>query len=783
MAVLPGDGNYRELHLEVTSFSIEEDWLMGVSYIEHEYQTPYKEKIPLYEIAGQKLHYVSSPEDRDSTQPFRTVPWTAEFVGCCRRFVGKADTSPNFSIKATVDLSNHVASPRLVLMPFIYINTQGSKLTVCALSAGGQTARVRKNGGTINYTPDDNTPATFKWHATASSVSVEETTDSKDGRCIMLLLGVLQPQYQWGDRDVLSMQVTMGDAMVQGNYVIYVKGPDLISAKITTTEPFGCKSDEICEDQLSFGKRFVFDNEAPKIDFESTAVPATPLEVRYIVATSTSQTSLLATRKGAVHYAAKEIDEDHAGLPKGASFAPVLGSAYVTNVKVVFKADEQNTRPGVDQFISSNQRDYTDHFQAGAQWHEVENSNFNCLTPSSCVGGAHISVYIEKAFDNVFNPTELAPLAAITGIQLANPSQVADFESKGYQKLKENLLEQSDRGEIYIMYKKGSGPPVTDVSATMKPGYHMITASTSHSQGKVATATLYVSYSSETRVSRGLVWSPCTGQDEEVIVCATATAWNATIDENTPLVYGTPMQCVLMDVVPTAPPVFFMDKEPMYQGYMGKELEIPLRFKRQDRPLSGSEKVPSIRFGIKGDAHTQPKDSDRVLDLLTGRTKTGARIMNEDKTAEGLSVEGGGVDNANVGLFRGFLLWTPSPYQGGWSGEICLDACVDTSACPAYAGGPVEVCSQTCFHVKVDRCKWALVPFATPRPTIHDCLVLPAAGRMCIRRCFYSANKMPMFAARRGFFCRDRATFSDELAAALVLEPYGRAPGPCQYLD
>jgi hypothetical protein len=248
-------------------------------------------------------------------------------------------------------------------------------------------------------------------------------------------------------------------------------------------------------------------------------------------------------------------------------------------------------------------------------------------------------------------------------------------------------------------------------------------------------------------------------------------------------VYGTPMQCVLMDVVPTAPPVFFMDKEPMYQGYMGKELEIPLRFKRQDRPLSGSEKVPSIRFGIKGDAHTQPKDSDRVLDLLTGRTKTGARIMNEDKTAEGLSVEGGGVDNANVGLFRGFLLWTPSPYQGGWSGEICLDACVDTSACPAYAGGPVEVCSQTCFHVKVDRCKWALVPFATPRPTIHDCLVLPAAGRMCIRRCFYSANKMPMFAARRGFFCRDRATFSDELAAALVLEPYGRAPGPCQYLD
>jgi hypothetical protein len=55
------------------------------------------------------------------------------------------------------------------------------------------------------------------------------------------------------------------------------------------------------------------------------------------------------------------------------------------------------------------------------------------------------------------------------------------------------------------------------------------------------------------------------------------------------------MQCVLMDVVPTAPPVFFMDKEPMYQGYMGKELEIPLRFKRQDS--LGARKFPAFALG------------------------------------------------------------------------------------------------------------------------------------------------------------------------------------------
>ena len=716
MPTYPGDGNYRELHLKVTSFSIQEDWLMGVSYIEHEYPTPYQDKVPLYEIDGQKLHYVSSPENRANTQPFRTVPWTAEFTGCCRRFEPKerGPNSPNFSIKATVDLSNHVASPRLVLMPFIFMSTQGMTLSVCALSAGGRKAMVRKNGGTINYTPDDNTPAKFSFSAKASSARVFPSEDSKDGRCTLLQLGQQQPQYsQWGQIDVLSIEVRMGDAMVQGDYVLYVKGPDLIRARATSTGPFGCKLQNICEDYVSFGKRFVFNGEPPQIEFESTANPKNPLEIRYIVATPTSQSPLLATSQGAVQYALKEIDQDHAGLPQGAAFSPVMSLEYVTDITVVFTANEMNTRPRVDQFISKDQRDYTDKIGLNERWHEVKDSNFNCLTPSRCFGGAHISVYIQKGVGDPLDPTQLRPLAAVTGIQLANPSQVADFESKGYTKLDKNLLEQSDRGTIYIMYKKGSGPPVLDVSATPKPGYRKITASTSHSQGQVATADLYVMYSSETRVSRSLMWSPCTGQDEEIIVCAAAAALNVTIDASNPMTFGSPMQCVLMDVVPTAPPRYNRGIIPTYRGYMGKELEIPLTFKRMDRPMSRLDAFPRIRFGIKGDVNTQPMDSERVLDMLTGRTKSGARVLNADKTGPGLSIDQSAAqDNANIGESKGFLLWTPSPYQGGWKGEICLDACVDTSACPAYPGGPLEVCSQTCFHVTVDRCKWALVPFS-----------------------------------------------------------------------
>jgi len=205
------------------------------------------------------------------------------------------------------------------------------------------------------------------------------------------------------------------------------------------------------------------------------------------------------------------------------------------------------------------------------------------------------------------------------------------------------------------------------------------------------------------------MWSPCTGQDEEIIVCAAAAALNVTIDASNPMTFGSPMQCVLMDVVPTAPPRYNRGIIPTYRGYMGKELEIPLTFKRMDRPMSRLDAFPRIRFGIKGDVNTQPMDSERVLDMLTGRTKSGARVLNADKTGPGLSIDQSAAqDNANIGESKGFLMWTPSPYQGGWKGEICLDACVDTSACPAYPGGPLEVCSQTCFHVTVDRCKWAL---------------------------------------------------------------------------
>jgi len=66
----PGDGTEYDLSLRVTSFSIKEDWLMGISYVEHTYASEQHSLTPFY-----PKHYVASRKDKSNSQPFMAVPW------------------------------------------------------------------------------------------------------------------------------------------------------------------------------------------------------------------------------------------------------------------------------------------------------------------------------------------------------------------------------------------------------------------------------------------------------------------------------------------------------------------------------------------------------------------------------------------------------------------------------------------------------------------------------------------------------------------------------------
>jgi hypothetical protein len=125
----PGDGSEYDLTLKVTSYSIKEDWLMGVSYVEHTYSKPQHSLVPFY-----PAHYVARHGDKAKSQPYRSVPWKAEFNGCCRQYIGLGE-SYNFGIYADVDLDDHIASPRIASMPFLYVYPDASnRISLCALS-------------------------------------------------------------------------------------------------------------------------------------------------------------------------------------------------------------------------------------------------------------------------------------------------------------------------------------------------------------------------------------------------------------------------------------------------------------------------------------------------------------------------------------------------------------------------------------------------------------------------------------------------------------------------
>jgi len=695
-----GDGKEYDLMLQVTSYSIQEDWLAGTAYVEHTYETPYGGKEPFF-----PPHYVASTKNKDTQQPYKTKPWDAELVGCCRMNIGLGE-SYNFKVATTVDLSDHIGSPRIVSLPQIFVRPAGgtaaaptdtpSFINFCALSRAGPEAFVSKSGGTINYDSDDNTEATYSWRIVHPSDgkrarllrSDEGGVSPNSGRCQRVRYAAPFGTPDTVLDDYIVLEVRLGNALATLDVAVRVQYGQNWAA--LEPEPWSCRVSSTCEMDLALGKQLPYGSEGKaqvrvEYEFDDTS----PLELRYVFASSHIQTSLLSTTQGAIQFSATEAGRDHAGLPGNAVFSAVdyKDNTYVTGIAVIFAASDVNTRPQVDLPISNMQRDYVHPEQLGSSWHHVEGSDFN-----SASGGATVAVWKQH----------MPGGSAITDLVLASAADVHNYMDKGFEQLDRNLLEQSGRGEIYIMYKRGSGPAVLDIAATPMSDYKMITATSDSG----ASASLYVKYDAGTVLQRDLIFEPCTGQDEEVIFCASAATGTGSMVNST-----TGMECFLIDVVPKPAP-FFRDSVSrldghVYEAVMGKELTIQLEVVLRDMPITGNEDVPVVRFTqVQG----MPEDQPGVSDLLTGRTPNGASIDEFQLPAAFFASTGqDGVDNPIPGQYLGNFRWTPSPYQGGWEGNVCMDACVQTNGCPARPGADAELCTRTCFPIKVHRCKWSLL--------------------------------------------------------------------------
>ena len=676
------------------------------------------------------------------------------------QFKGKG-SSFNFNIKATVDLDDHIASARIVSMPKVYVypdSAAGNRVALCALSKAGAEGMVMKTNGTVNFPSDDHSPAVYHW-SVESATNAEIVQDvtvlgkpSKNNRCAVLRL---KDMYAKNQMDYVVVGVKLGNAKVTADIAIRaLPEPEgmknVLYAMSASFSLFGCPKVEFCEKDQAFNKALPAIGGERSVDIISRL--GEPLELRYIIATGKQASSLVATQNKTVEYSKTIAGIDHHALPDGAAWSPVSDRGeYVTAIDVEFSASEANTRPNVDLAISHEQRDYTKKAKLGPDWSRVADSNFNKDS-----GGATVTILLEHlTSENDPNPgdasTDQAGRAAVTDVVLASEQQVSGFLEDGFTKIDKNLLEQSNRGAIYIMYKRGSGSPVLDIRAAGAPGYKAISATSSAG----VEVHLYVQYSRDLEIARTLTWTPCTGQDQEYIICIAVAAWNASF------AYSTPQQCMLLDVMPTSAPIFCdnpdgdclddmsddghsgndghsdsdddsinsntdgYQSEPDGSGHggsggnshgdgapdapvqatMGKMLEIPLRVQRTDAPLSSTEVVPTIRFS---EENGKPADSHGVSDLLTGRTPRLAQVVQPDGITQGLAPRVIAGDSSLRGEFEGKLQWIPSPYQGGWEGDICIEACVSTTRCPATLGGAAEACSKKCYRVKVARCKWAL---------------------------------------------------------------------------
>jgi len=717
----PGDGSVRSsgLTMQVTSMSTEENWLTGVTYIVHEYDDDFKALDPIWSD-----HYVASVLDKGTAQAYNAVPWEAKFTGCCRQYMQmgawEGEGSFNFEVKATVDLANLDGSPRIISMPQLFlVPEEENSFQVCALPVVGMDKLVGRTNGTINVEDDDGMLAPWSWDLSEASLFAGDTIEKiefpmvidtdygKDGICARVNLAVREE----GKRDAITISCTLGTAMVQGDFeIITLHHPNQGAEFFTYNDPpFGCQDNvPFCRFWTSFGTPFTV-----YPTFQVSALE--PLELRYVVGTvgrpssckglDGCQTPLLSSSEGKVDYTLSPSGEDHQGLPMGMKFSPVQ-EQNVVELYVVFSASDANTRPGHDVTISSEQRQYADRLDGnqivdGEVWsptavgganvfvQEIEDTNFN-----DGFGGATVSLWKGSLITS--RPDPMVTPETITEIALASASQVQMYVDEGFEKLDKNLLEQSNRGEIFLMIKRGSGPPIVDISATMVDAtYHLISSTP---PGLVE---LYVKYGDEMTFDRRIVWTPCTGDAQPVVVCG-AVAYK----ESGHGLVQSPQSCAFLDPLPKKPPTIRPVAGPCEQGdavgpdgsweaMMGKTLKVCVEAVDIDNDDSTLEVNFASPSGIPTDKPGVSSSTGRITDIygVEGPFTFLGNQPCQDQLCRG---------------FRGIFEWTPSPYQGGWSGEVCLVGCVSTGSCPGTPGGPEKVCSTSCIKVHVPRCSWYL---------------------------------------------------------------------------
>jgi len=235
----------------------------------------------------------------------------------------------------------------------------------------------------------------------------------------------------------------------------------------------------------------------------------------------------------------------------------------------------------------------------------------------------------------------------------------------------------------------------------MRGGYMRVGGESRTSSG-VVEVVVWVKRSSERHVRRNFAWTPCTGEEDDWVLCAQGA-------QSSGGYLSTPQQCMLIRVDAKKPPVLMNalvpdpasdlpDAHGVYTAQMGKKLRIQVDVRQVATRFGEPVRVEiSGSGGGQGEAPAAPQGMYMSPTLHGDMPAAGADVY---------FVPSGEGDNPSLTQTRGFIVWTPMPHHGGWNGSVCVHACTSGSGCSA-GGGSSSTCSvPKCFRVRVERCKW-----------------------------------------------------------------------------
>jgi len=397
------------------------------------------------------------------------------------------------------------------------------------------------------------------------------------------------------------------------------------------------------------------------------------------------------------------MELNHQGLPPGAMLYSTAEGAVV-DLQVTYDNPFVSHRPQHDAAVSKQNRDYVNAPGAVDLWNRgyrpvnisgATGLNVNALTDTlykqafnlnSGTGGASVYLWALRAPN----------MPAITEIEISTSAQQeAGMASRGFTKINMDLNKQSSSmREIFLWYKKGSGPAIVDLSlvdvavqgqccpagspwmvnmamndvgmacGNCTGGFTLVPANLNFgaSANKIF---MYVKHSPTGIVSKQLSWVP--QMPGHYAICYAGQ------EADTAAKLSSTQRCIDMSIRPDPAPMF----QPLADltTYMGKVLTFKVAF-------------VDIRHNDERVTITQ----DTTSMMLDGARFTGSPSHTT------MDVGMSGMDRETSVMVE----WFPDAKYGGFEGSVCFMATDDAM------GGPSRQAQQTrgCVRIAVERCKW-----------------------------------------------------------------------------